>query len=104
MPLSSRQILRLAATLPVNASTSPSRYGELSVCLCAKAEPSAKVRTEQLMKASMEYQASGDLGLLQPDTPQNSVRSLLNALLLKQAPNQVHLHIKDAACSNLTLQ
>ena len=41
------------------------------------------------MKASMEYQASGDLGPLQPDTPQNSVRSLLNALLLKQGPNQV---------------
>ena len=43
------------------------------------------------MKASMEYQASGDLGPLQPDTPQNSVRSLLNALLLKQAPNQVDM-------------
>lgn len=41
------------------------------------------------MKASMEYQASWDLGPLQPDTPQNSVRSLLNALLLKQGPNQV---------------
>lgn len=41
------------------------------------------------MKASMEYMASGDLGPLQPDTPQNSMRSLLNALLLKQAPNQV---------------
>ena len=44
------------------------------------------------MKASMEYQASGDLGPLQPDTPQNSVRSLLNAILLKQAPNQVGMH------------
>ena len=49
------------------------------------------MRTELLMKASMEYQASGDLGPLQPDTPQNSVRSLLNALLLKQAPNQVDM-------------
>ena len=37
----------------------------------------------------MEFQASGDMGPLQPDTPTNSVRSLLNALLLKQAPNQV---------------
>ena len=44
------------------------------------------------MKASMEYQASGDLGPLQPDTPQNSVRSLLNTLLLRQAPNQVDMY------------
>lgn len=62
------------------------------MCECSQAEPSAKVRTELLMKASMEYQASADLGTLQPDTPQNSVRSLLNALLLKQAPNQVGIH------------
>ena len=60
------------------------------VMKCAlQAEPSAKLRTEMLHKASMEYQASGDLGVLQPDTPQHSVRSLLNALLLKQTPNQV---------------
>ena len=50
------------------------------------------------MKASMEYMASGDLGPLQPDTPQNSMRSLLNALLLKQAPNQVDTHVHSQSC------
>ena len=52
----------------------------------------------------MEYQASGDLGPLQPDTPQNSMRSLLNALLLKQAPNQVDMcgntHRQHAQCKH----
>ena len=66
-----------------------SKY-EWQLQLChAQAEPSAKLRTELLQKASMEYQASGDMGPLQPDTPTNSVRSLLNALLLKPVPNQV---------------
>ena len=66
-----------------------SKY-EWQLQLChAQAEPSAKLRTELLQKASMEYQASGDMGPLQPDAPTNSVRSLLNALLLKPVPNQV---------------
>lgn len=53
------------------------------------------------MKASMEYQASGDMGPLQPDTPQNSVRSLLNAILLKQAPNQVRTHTQHCSTGSI---
>ena len=59
-------------------------------CATVQAEPSAKLRTELLQQASMEYQASGDLGTLQPDTPTHSVRSLLNTLMLKQIPSQVY--------------
>ncbi|KAL0045432.1 hypothetical protein WJX82_006390 [Trebouxia sp. C0006] len=78
-------------------AASPTRFFELL------AEPSAKLRTELLQKASMEYQASGDLGPLQPDTPQNSVRSLLNALLLKQAPNQDSVLLQDM-CGDAWIQ
>lgn len=72
-----------------SVAASPTRFFELL------AEPSAKLRTEMLHKASMEYAASGDLATLQPDTPQHSVRSLLNALLLKQNPNQDATILQD---------
>ncbi|KAA6421992.1 MAG: dual specificity kinase splA-like [Trebouxia sp. A1-2] len=78
-------------------AASPTRFFELL------AEPSAKLRTELLQKASMEFQASGDMGPLQPDTPTNSVRSLLNALLLKQAPNQDSLLLQDM-CGDAWIQ
>ena len=72
---------------------------DMQTVFAGQAEPSAKLRTELLQKASLEYQASGDLGPLQPDTPQNSVRSLLNALLLKQLPNQVLKPLPELAVS-----